>query len=169
MSGEAWKDTRYISGPDGQPVTVWSYKPDAGEAITAGSLFSGISPGSVSYFADAIESHGHAILKSAGSDPWNHNVAGCGVGHNDAEFAESGRSMAAYYESGEACGEAWWEPGAFARRYYDPAAFTVTRDDQHCSGGMEPIPAGVLAYTDADGWVWCPLHFGQRALDESAA
>jgi hypothetical protein len=36
--------------------------------------------------------------------------------------------------------------------------FTVTRDDQLCSGGREPIPAGAAAYEDKDGWVVCELH-----------
>jgi hypothetical protein len=117
---DTWRDERWIADAAGHAVTVWSYKPADGERITAGTLFSGIAPGSVGYWADAIETYGHAITEISGSKPWAHNVIGCGVGHNDAEFCESGRSMAAYYESGEAYGGTWWED-SHARRYYVPA------------------------------------------------
>ena len=39
-----------------------------------------------------------------------------------------------------------------------PAEFVVTRHDQLCSGGREPIEHGARAYEDAGGWVWCPAH-----------
>jgi NADP-dependent 3-hydroxy acid dehydrogenase YdfG len=33
--------------------------------------------------------------------------------------------------------------------------FTVTSEDQGCSGHMDTIPAGEVAFKDTDGWVWC--------------
>jgi hypothetical protein len=118
-----WHDTRWISDSAGHTVTVWSYKPRDGQHILSPSAsdstpFSGTGPGSVGLFTDAISRHGHAILDSAGSRPWHHHVAGCGVGHDDAQFAESGVSMAAYYESGEAYGGYWWDKRSSARRQY---------------------------------------------------
>lgn len=33
--------------------------------------------------------------------------------------------------------------------------FTVTSEDQMCSGHMDAIPVGATAYQDDDGWIWC--------------
>ena len=138
LTRETWKDTRYIRGADGHTATVWQYTPQPGQHIRAASLAHGtpshgISPGTVGLWADAMERYGHAILR--GSDrPWNHHVIGCGVGHDDAEFAETGCSMAAYYDSGEAFGGPWWEDKDKygSRKYYrDPLGripATRTRD-----------------------------------------
>lgn len=53
-------------------------------------------------FTRRVEAEGYAITKDyRGSEPWNHRVIGVGVGHEDARFAETGQSMAAYYENGE--------------------------------------------------------------------
>jgi hypothetical protein len=50
--------------------------------------------------------------------------------------------------------------------------FTVTRDDQLCSGGREEIPAGATAYQDEAGWVVCALHSSEwaaRAQDDGGS
>lgn len=98
-------------------------------SITVGAIkdrerWSGISPGTDRDFVDNIERHGHATTQTnRDRRPINHYLIGCGVGHDDAEFSEYGRSMAAYYENGEAYGGRWWEDdrdnGTLA--YYDPA------------------------------------------------
>jgi hypothetical protein len=62
---EAWRDTRWIQDAAGHSATVWTYKPGPGEHISAETHFSGIAPGSVALFAEAIERHGHAILDCA--------------------------------------------------------------------------------------------------------
>lgn len=91
-------------------VTVWSYSEDGG--------LGGISPADTSHYLRDLERRGHAIT-TVGMTPSNHHVIGVGVGHDDAEFAEAGRSMAAYYENGEAFrGERWWDAGSFAGRKY---------------------------------------------------
>jgi len=71
-------------------------------------------------FKRMLEREGFVIGEDTrGNRPWNHRVIGFGVGHDDADFAETGRSMAAYYENGEAYGgERWWHTGAFSKRYY---------------------------------------------------
>lgn len=85
-------------------VTVWSYHADGRPAM------SGISPGDVDEALRRLERDGHFILTDGRYQrPSNHHVIGSGIGHDDAEFAESGRSMAAYYENGEAHGGRWWE------------------------------------------------------------
>ena len=114
----AWDDQRWIKNAAGDAVTVWTYKPEDGERIDEHSLFSGIGPGNVSQFAYAIQEQGHAIMSVSWDKPWHHHVVGCGVGHDDAEFAESGRSMAAYYESGDGWGGPWWTAGGSGRDYY---------------------------------------------------
>lgn len=81
-------------------VTVWSYAEDGG--------LSGISPADPSHYVRDLDRRGHAIT-TVGSRPSNHHVIGVGMGHDDAEFAEAGRSMAAYYENGEAYRGRWWE------------------------------------------------------------
>lgn len=126
----AWEDARYIRDASGEAVTVWSYKPGEGRRVDADALFSGIAPGSVAYFAEAVSSHGHAILETAGSRPWHHHVAGCGVGHDDAQFAESGTSFAAYLESGEAFGGHWWETANGRRHYLNGRPNFTTRRRQ---------------------------------------
>lgn len=35
---------------------------------------------------------------------------------------------------------------------------TVTSPDQHCSGGMEPVPLHSAACADDAGWVYCQMH-----------
>lgn len=72
----------------------------------------------------SLERHGHATTEgSIASRPSNHHIIGLGVGHDDAEFAEVGRSMAAYYENGDALdGRRWWDEVPYgARRYYEVA------------------------------------------------
>ena len=76
----------------------------------------------VARFVEEIERKGHATVEPiAFAKPWNHRVAGVGVGHNDAEFAETGRSMAAYYENGESItGRRWWDADEWSsvRKHY---------------------------------------------------
>lgn len=47
--------------------------------------------------------------------------------------------------------------------------FTVTREDQGCSGHMDTIPAGETAFTDAGGWVWCAVAAAQVAAGPDAS
>lgn len=114
-------------------VTVWSYKPIGLQDPAKGNihlsdgrdfLYSGIGCANLDVnvhdWLYAFSTFGHAITVPYDYwRPWNHHVIGCGVGHDDAEFAETGRSMAAYYENGEAWGGRWWEsPKNTARKYY---------------------------------------------------
>ena len=118
----AYADKRYLYDHAGQIVTVWSYKPREGRRIADGHAdnagLSGIGPGTAGLFADAIARHGHAITDVSGSRPANHHVIGCGIGHDDAQFAEAGISMAAYYESGDAFGGHWWDLPAGLGRHF---------------------------------------------------
>ena len=99
----------FILNAAGHSTAVWSWKPAEGQHIGPDALFSGIGPGTVREFSRAISRYGHAITQCSLDRPWNHHVAGVGVGHDDAEFAESGTSHAAYLESGEAFGGKWRE------------------------------------------------------------
>lgn len=40
-----------------------------------------------------------AAIARTGETPWNHRVSGVGGGHDDAEFAERGRSQVAWAEN----------------------------------------------------------------------
>lgn len=81
-------------------ITSWTYGPREAGQRREDASFAGISPANAERVAYDLRRDGHAILTDdRTSRPWHHNVAGCGVGHNDAEFAEAGRSMAAYYEN----------------------------------------------------------------------
>ena len=127
---DSWKDARYITDGNGHTATVWQYTPGPGQHIRAtsqahGTPSHGIGPGTVGLWAEAIGRYGHAITRAAGARPWNHNAIG--LGHDDATFAETGTSMAAYYESREAHGGPWWQPGAWHRRYYGPPGETRAR------------------------------------------
>ena len=62
------------------------------------------SMGLLAYFNRTLRDVGYVITRGAQSRPWNHHVIGVGVQHDDAEFAEVGRSQAAFYENGEAFG-----------------------------------------------------------------
>jgi hypothetical protein len=62
----------------------------------------------IAYAVRLLKEEG-AVVTESGDRPWHHRVAGCGVGHDDFVFATTGRSMAAYYENGEAFGGRWWE------------------------------------------------------------
>lgn len=92
-------------------VIVWSHKPDGG--------YSGLSGGDpVDYWVADLDRYGHSITE-AGPRPVNHHVIGYGVCHDDALFAEAGRSMAAYYENESERGR-WWEDDSrySPKRYY---------------------------------------------------
>ena len=131
--GNAWEETfrtPRIECAHGSAVTLWTYSiagdfagsEHLGERIADGkALYSGSSPGTVGQFAYDLARRGHVVTQCRCHVPTNHRVIGAGVGHDDAQFAESGVSMGAYYESGEAFGGAWWEPSASHRRYYDTA------------------------------------------------
>jgi hypothetical protein len=103
----------------GRPIELWS----AGVNPTTGKPFpaqtyegcSGISPFNVgspdederfaAEFAYTVERYGAAAVENNDA-PFssNHHTIGCGVGHDDARWAESRfleGSMAAYYENGE--------------------------------------------------------------------
>lgn len=86
-------------------ITVWANHADGG--------YSGISPANDREWLRTLEREGHAITTDSRHwGPTNHRIAGIGVGHDDARFAETGGregSMAAYYENGDAFGGRWWE------------------------------------------------------------
>lgn len=75
---------------------------------------------------------GAVIVIDDNHRPWNHHVIGVGVGHDDADFAETGRSYAAYLENDRQDGP-WWDnlDGFFGtRRDYDPEAIRASRLEQ---------------------------------------
>lgn len=86
-------------------LTVWNYlRRDGG--------LGGISPADEREFVRSLTDHGHAIVTSSESSfdrSWNHRIIGTGVGHDDAKFCESGESMAAYYENGDAWDGRWFD------------------------------------------------------------
>lgn len=54
----------------------------------------------VAEFGKVIREHGFAVVETDALDrSWNHRVVGVGVNHVDADFAERGQSMAAWYEN----------------------------------------------------------------------
>lgn len=81
--------------------------------ITVGNHTGGLSSSRDGWqfdeFARRLEVDGYAIVERNWPRPINHRMIGVGVGHDDADFAEVGRSMAAYYENGDAHGGRWWE------------------------------------------------------------
>jgi hypothetical protein len=99
----------------GRPVKLW----DAGVNPTNGKAYdaqwyegrSGISPfdpdsdRAVEEFVRTLDRYGHAILVDDRTQrPTHHHVAGCGSGHDDADWAESRfqeGSQAAWHENGE--------------------------------------------------------------------
>lgn len=93
----------------------------ANRCATVGSIkdrerWSGMSPADEAEFVAQITRHGNATTDN-GYRPTNHFIVGVGVGHDDARFAETGSSMAAYYENGDAFGGRWWEGASFGRYY----------------------------------------------------
>lgn len=117
-------------------MTIWSYKPLEWTGERRGNvhvngqdfLYSGIGTAeeevNVENWIYAVLETGHAITVPYDFwKPWNHHIIGCGVGHDDAEFAETGRSMAAYYENEDPWGGRWWEsPYGAGRKYYTQEA-----------------------------------------------
>jgi hypothetical protein len=95
---------RRIRDAEGHSTTIYSYTEIPGEPGREHALFSGIGPATLGLFTRDIEHDGHAIIENTSRDrkPWNHRIIGVGIGHDDAEFTECGRSMTAYDESGEA-------------------------------------------------------------------
>ena len=75
----------------GVMVTAWTYSPRDGERIADGAAFSGIGPVGAVYVARELAASGHVVIYS-GERPWRHHVIGCGPGHDDALFCESGES-----------------------------------------------------------------------------
>jgi hypothetical protein len=88
-----------------QIVTVWHAD---GRSGTSG----GLEGSDIARAAQLLKDEG-AVITTAGWRPANHYVIGVGIGHQDADFAERGDSMAAYYENGEAFGGRWWEPSPY--------------------------------------------------------
>ena len=88
-----------------------------------GSVFTARIEDDLKSFKRTLETKGYVKAEDTLTPrPWNHRVIGVGVGHDDADFAEIGRSMAAYYENGEAFdGKRWWDDDAFARHYWEAA------------------------------------------------
>ena len=82
-----------------------------------GGTFCGRFDHDVEKFSRTITERGHVVTYDGQSTPWNHHVIGVGVGHDDAAFAETGRSMAAYYENGEASQGRWWDIPHVRRHY----------------------------------------------------
>jgi hypothetical protein len=93
-------------------VTVWAWKPKAGEHIGPDSGWSGIGPYATEEATQVLRQRGHMIIYS-GDRPSNHHIIGIGLGHDDAEFAEAGRSYAAWCENGDAVDGRWWEEHLF--------------------------------------------------------
>jgi hypothetical protein len=89
-----------------QIVTVWHAD---GRSGTSG----GPEGSDVARAVQLLKDEG-AVITKVGYPPANHYVIGVGVGHQDADFAERGDSMAAYYENGEAFGGRWWEPSPYS-------------------------------------------------------
>lgn len=75
--------------------------------------------GTLFYASWVLEHDGYLITENTRNRPWRHRVIGCGVGHDDADFAEVGRSMAAYYENGEAWGGSWINNEGHRNRMFD--------------------------------------------------
>lgn len=119
-------------------MTAWSHKTRQENTVNGAPIVgpdgryetfsSGISPVDDAEVIGQLRRHGHVILvndNARGARSINHHMIGAGVGHDDAKFAETGESMAAYYESGEAFrGETWWSDPSEARfspirAYYD--------------------------------------------------
>lgn len=75
-------------------VTVGSHKPHG---------WSGVSTVDqdvlVTEFVRQMSNYGHVTTEDIAARPWEHHVAGCGIGHDDSAFAETGRSQAAYVEN----------------------------------------------------------------------
>lgn len=85
-----------------QTVTVWHA--DGHTGISGGPEGSDIARA-----VQLLHDEG-AVITKVGYPPANHYVIGVGIGHQDADFAERGDSMAAYYENGDAYDGHWWEP-----------------------------------------------------------
>ena len=89
-----------------QIVTVWHADGSSG---TSG----GPEGSDITRAVRLLETEGSVITK-VGYPSANHYVIGVGIGHNDADFADQGRSMAAWYENGEAFDGRWWEPSTLS-------------------------------------------------------
>ena len=81
--------------------------------ITVGNHRSGVSSSAEGWafreFEQRLTRDGYVIVERSWPRPTHHTLAGCGVGHDDADFAEIGRSMAAWYENGGDPDGRWWE------------------------------------------------------------
>jgi hypothetical protein len=118
-------------------------------AMTVGITTSGVSASHEGWaekeFAYTIEHHGYVVVET-GRRPIHHNMVGVGVGHNDARFAEDGKSMAAYYENGEAFGGRWWEN----RGFHSPVQYYLP----NCPGCGLPHGIEVVKSTDDPRFDW---------------
>lgn len=89
-------------------IYIWSYKNLASSDGAPSGIGGGIDE-QKQFVADLCR-YGHAMVIDAHrgySD--SRGVWDARVAHDDAAFAEVGRSQAAYYENGEAFGGRWWE------------------------------------------------------------
>jgi hypothetical protein len=88
-------------------------------AISVGNRIGGCSTydleRDIEEFVRRIESDGYAVVQDTSKRSWNHHVVGCGVGHDDARFAEWGESLASYLEN--ECSEPWWADPTYRRWY----------------------------------------------------
>lgn len=94
-------------------ITVWSYNEQGNRSGVCG-------PDPVTQAVRNLHRCGHVVTtdNETWHRSWNHTVIGVGMGHDDAEFAESGRSMAAYYENGDAVHGRWWEDRRVGAKYH---------------------------------------------------
>ncbi len=102
-----------------QVTTIYSYHPIASEPGRSQMLYSGLGPATTGLITRYIERDGHAIIENTGRNrTWNHRAGGIGITHDDARFAESGCSMAAWHESPAAWQGPWWQaPGGGLRHF----------------------------------------------------
>lgn len=81
----------------------------------------GLLGGAVDFEAEAarrLRRNGCLVTEGPQERSWNHHVIGVGIGHDDARFAETGASMAAYVENEASI--RWWDADSSSRKHYEP-------------------------------------------------
>lgn len=96
----------------GHTITVGAYAADDDGRY----LLHMLSPWSADGIVYNLERHGNAVTYVAEHRPSAHHVIGCGAGHDDATFCETGRSHAAHRESLANYGGPWWQRRPLAGR-----------------------------------------------------
>jgi hypothetical protein len=115
-------------------------------------------------FVNRINSDGFAIIERSWPRPTHHRLIGSGVGHDDAQFAEIGRSMAAYYENGEAFeGLRWWED---THRYFSIGVTYYGMAPAECERCPEPARTTVAGH---DFCTPCAEIVGRSSIEEDWA